>query len=147
MGARIIELAAVRARRSGLARPGAANPGPAARKPEPRLVERFHFWSGASEKRYVHTVYGLIECPELSSGTYVLVRRDTAGRRSALAVGRLTHASPSLNLAEIRQRGATLGADEVHVHLLAATDHEMKLVEFDLRAGQLDAANASRTHH
>lgn len=139
MGARIIELAAIRARRSATANDGTAT------KPEPRLIERFHFWSGASEKRYVHTVYGLLDCPELSRGTYVLARRDDAGRRTVLAVGRLTHASASLNLAEIRQRGATLGANEVHVHLLAATDHEMKLVEFDLRTGQLDAANAPST--
>jgi hypothetical protein len=43
-------------------------------------------------------------------------------------------------LAEIRQRGATMGANEVHVHLLATSDRDMKLVEFDLRAGQLAAA-------
>lgn len=136
MGARIIELAEIRARRLAPANEARVN------KPEPRLIERFHFWSGASERRYVHTVYGLLDCPELSSGTYVLARRDEAGRREALAVGRLAHTAPSLNLAEIRHRGATLGANEVHVHLLATGDREMKLVEFDLRAGQIAATDA-----
>lgn len=134
MGARIIQLAEVRARR--------LDPAPEARsaKSEPRLIERFHFWSGASAKRYVHTVYSLLECPELSSGTFVLVHRDEQGRREVRSIGRLVNSVPSLNLADVRQRGATLGANEVHVHLLAATEHEMKLVEFDLRAGQLTAA-------
>ncbi len=137
MGARIIQLAEIRAQRLA---PALDVRG---QKAEPRLIERFHFWSGASTKRYVHTVYNLLECPEVSSGTFVLVRCDDAGRRDALTIGRLSHASPSLNLAEIRQRGAMLGANEVHIHLLAATDHEMKLVEFDLRAGQLAAADGS----
>lgn len=140
MGARIIQLAEIRARRLAPAHEARGN------KPEPRLVERFHFWSGASTKRYVHTVYSLLECPEMSCGTFALVRRDDKGRREALSFGRLTHAAPSLNLAEIRQRGAMLGANEVHIHLLAATDHEMKLVEFDLRTGQIahaDGANGT----
>lgn len=145
MGARIIQLAEVRALRQDRAHEVRSS------KPEPRLIERFHFWSGASTKRYVHTVYSLLECPEMSSGTFVLVRRDDQGRRVALSFGRLTHASASLNLAEIRQRGAMLGANEVHIHLLAATDHEMKLVEFDLRAGQIalgdGAGGAMPTRH
>lgn len=139
MGACIIQLADVRARRQGS---GFAAPQP---KPEPRLIERFHFWSGATGKRYVHTVYSLWDCPELQSGAYILCRADTQGRREALATGRLTHRAASLNLAEIRQRGALLGANEVHVHLLATTDHDMKLVEFDIRTGQFAAgAGAAR---
>lgn len=145
MGARIIQLSEIRALRRGPASETQS------RKPEPRLIERFHFWGGASERRYVHTVYDLLECPELSGGTFILARRDESGRREVLSIGRLLHASGSLNLAEIRQRGANLGANEVHVHLLAATDHEMKLVEFDLRAGQLAATTGpvspSQTHH
>ncbi len=145
MGARIIQLAEVRARRLDPAQDVRST------KAEARLIERFHFWSGASAKRYVHTVYSLLECPEISSGTFVLVRRDEQGRREALTIGRLSHATASLNLAEIRQRGAMLGANEVHIHLLAATDHDMKLVEFDLRTGQLaqaeGAIGTSTTRH
>lgn len=141
MGARIIQLAEVRASRR------APSCESFTQKPAPRLIERFHFWAGASQKRYVHTVYDLIECPELTGGTFVLARRDENGRREVLSIGRLRHPTGSLNLAEIRQRGANLGANEVHVHLLADTDHDMKRVEFDLRAGQLVAAAPSPTRH
>jgi hypothetical protein len=48
-----------------------------------------------------------------------------------------------LNLAEIRQRGAELGAHEVHVHLLAESSKESRMVEFDLKTGQVEAAFAS----
>ncbi len=126
MGARIIQLAEVRAKRFGIA----AAP---ANRPLPRLIERFHFWRGASGKRYVHSVYALVECPEVDGCNYMLVRRDEAGRRRLLLIGRLSHDAASLNLAEIRQRGATLGANEVHVHLLATSEHDMKMVEVDLR--------------
>ena len=39
----------------------------------------------------------------------------------------------------IRQRGAELGATEVHVHLLADNAKIGKLIEFDLRTGQVEA--------
>jgi hypothetical protein len=110
--------------------------------------ERFHFWCGASGQRYVHTIYSLLECPAIPASNYILVKREASGRRSVLSIGRLTHDIPSLNLAEIRQRGAELGANEVHVHLLAATAKQSKLVEFDLRTGQVRVApGASRALH
>lgn len=135
MGARIIELAAYRSQRI---------------ESEPQSVERkssessrFHFWSGASGKRYVHTIYDLLECPPLPPANYVLVRLAPGARRQILSIGRVRNACPSLNLAEIRQRGAELGADEVHVHLLADSPKLSRLVEFDLRTGQVEAAFAS----
>lgn len=112
---------------------------PASRQPVvdvPSTNDRFLFWSGASGKRYVHTIHSLFDCPELPAANFVLVRRDANGRRSILAIGRVTSACPSLNLAEIRQRGAQLGATEVHVHLLAQDHLESKAIEFDLRTGQ-----------
>lgn len=129
MTARIYELAAYRRKKLAKAAAGATldvaeagiNGG------------RFMFWSGASGKRYVHTIYALADCPELPSANYVLTQRGPDGRRAVLAIGRLTNAVASLNLAEIRQRGAELGASEVHVHLLAADTSEMQQVELDLR--------------
>ncbi len=100
------------------------------------LAGRFHFWSGASGRRYVHTVYSLIECPAVPAGNYILVHRDAEGRRLVLAVGRVGHAAGSLNLAEIRRRGAELGANEVHIHLLAPNAKQSRLIETDLRSGQ-----------
>ena len=77
MSARIIHLADYKARR-GLV-PGETP----AIETAPDLAERFHFWTGGSGRRYVHTVYSLIECPPMSAGNYILVRRDGEGRRSA----------------------------------------------------------------
>jgi hypothetical protein len=41
-----------------------------------------------------------------------------------------------LNLAEIRQHASALGADEVHVHLLATSEQEALAVEEDLITAQ-----------
>jgi hypothetical protein len=139
MSARIIHLADYKARR-GLV-PGETP----AIETAPDLAERFHFWTGGSGRRYVHTVYSLIECPPMSSGNYILVRRDGEGRRSALSIGRSCHHAPTLNLAEIRQRGAELGANEVHVHLLASSVVQSELVEDDLRTGQFPVQPAANS--
>jgi hypothetical protein len=133
MVARIIELALYRAQRS------LAEDEQAERASRAHERTRFHFWSGASGKRYVHSVYELLECPPLPAANYVLVRRRANGRAEALSIGRVGNGAPSLNLAEIRQRGAELGADEVHVHLLADNSKLGKLIEFDLRTGQVEA--------
>jgi hypothetical protein len=132
MSARIIELAAYRAQRLEESEASAARDAMG-------QSTRFHFWTGASGKRYVHTVYELLDCPELPRANYVLVRRESGRRRKVLSIGRVSHEAPSLNLADIRRRGAELGAHEVHVHLLAETEKLGKLIEFDLRTGQFEA--------
>ncbi len=138
MSARIIELAAFRACRF-------EESDSAPRETKANGANRFHFWTGASGKRYVHTVYELLDCPALPSANYILVRREPGARRKVLSIGRVSHPAASLNLAEIRQRGAELSADEVHVHLLAETPKLSKLVEFDLRTGQIEADLARLT--
>jgi hypothetical protein len=137
MSAEIIALAEYRARRAGLAATNATEPSDNSSDACPR----FHFWTGASGKRYVHTVYSVFDCPPLGIASYVLVRRSNKTERSILAIGRLSFDHPSLNLAEIRQRAATLSADEVHVHLLAGSVSECQAVEVDLRTAQFAAAN------
>lgn len=112
------------------------------------LMQRFQFWTGASGDRYVHTIYTLVDCPALTTGNVILVKRDKAGQRTALDVGILGPNSPSLNLAEIRQRGATMGANEVHVHLLAESHREARRIAFDLQTGHCDEADpAMVTQH
>jgi hypothetical protein len=96
---------------------------------------RFFFWRGATGERYVHTVFSLLDCPELPRSIYVLVKRDANERRTVLHVGRADHEANSLNLAEMRFRGASVGANEVHVHFLVEGDRERRLVEFDLQSG------------
>ena len=135
MSAEIIALAEFRSRREGhLAKPATAMDAGLG-----DTAPRFHFWTGASGRRYVHTVYSLFDCPPLSIASYVLVRRSNKTERKILAIGRLSNEQPSLNLAEIRQRAATLGADEVHVHLLAMSASECQAVEVDLRTAQFAA--------
>ncbi len=140
MGAHVIQLADYRARKVAAASAPAELDGAA------DIAERFHFWSGGTGRRYVHTIYSLVECPALPAGNYVLVRRDHNGSRHVLAIGRVGHESASLNLAEIRRRGAELEANEVHVHLLAHTAKQSLFVEADLRTGQ-NTGMAARTSH
>ena len=102
----------------------------------------FQFWTGASGRRYVHTIHSLIWCPEVPRANYILVRRGADGRRLVLRIGRVEQDAPSLNLAELRQAGATLGANEVHVHLLAGTASQRRFVETDLDAAQGHAVEA-----
>ncbi len=94
--------------------------------PEPVLVEALLdraggvcSWLGASGQRYAHSIFSLIECPPLPKVAYALVRRDANGTRKVLQIASGTSDAPTLNLARIRQRGAMLGANEVHVHALA----------------------------
>ena len=96
-------------------------------------------WLGASGQRYAHSIFSLIECPPLPKVAYALVRRDASGTRKVLHIASGTSDASTLNLARIRQRGAMLGANEVHVHTLARTDDERHLVVCDLRAGQFGA--------
>lgn len=133
MSAEIIHLADVRVRRGS---PNPAVEGPAA---DLEVPTRFHFWTGATGKKYVHTVYSLFDCPPVGLANYVLVRREGRAVRTVLAIGRVSGEAASLNLAEIRQRGAQLGADEVHIHLLATSPVESQAVEVDLRTAQFAA--------
>jgi hypothetical protein len=139
---RIVELSRIVAHRSE----AAAQPEP--RNGETAASHQFTFWRGASGQRYVHTVYTLIECPVLPPANYMLVRADAGGRRCILRTGRLEHEAPSLNLAEIRHRGAQLGANEVHVHLLAEDERTRRMVEFDLKSAHGEPSlPGGHTHH
>src|SRR4029079_17760358 len=146
MAARILSIVPVRRR--------APTPEPVALGVPQDLPSRLHFWRGASAKRYVHTVYSLVGCAALPRGMYLLVRRDKDGQRKVLHVGRGRSDAPTLNLAQVRQRGAQLGANEVHVHFLADTEAQRQLIMCDLRAAQFGQvhsepalAYASRRRH
>lgn len=98
----------------------------------------FRFWRGASGENYVHCAYTLIGCPDLPRSVCLLIRRGAAGSAGEpLAVLRLENAAASLNLARVRQLGATLGAAEVHVHVLGDSPQQRRLIELDLRTGLL----------
>jgi hypothetical protein len=120
---------------------------------EPALVcseaafdQAFHYWRGASGRRYLHSVYTLVGCPALPRANYILVRRYEDGSRVALSFGQTKDDAATLNLAHLRHEGAKCGANEVHVHLLAETADARVLVEADLIGAQtqrLAAANAA----
>jgi hypothetical protein len=99
---------------------------------ESAFAQAFHYWRGASGKRYLHSVYTLIGCPALPQANYILVRRYADGSRVALAFGQTKDEAISLNLAHLRYQGAKCGANEVHLHLLAETPEERGLAEDDL---------------
>jgi hypothetical protein len=102
-----------------------------------QVPARHQVWRGASGRAYTHSVYSLIECPPLPKASYVLVRREADGTAVPLYVDLGQEEAPTLNLARVRQRGAQLGANEVHVHFAASTDAARVLAVCDLRAGQL----------
>ncbi len=132
MAARIVRLAPLQA----------AAPAPVALGVHGEVPARQQVWRGASGHGYAHSVYSLIACPPLPQASYILVRRDAHGRRTALRVDLGQNDAPTLNLAQVRQRGAQLGANEVHVHFEAASEDERRLVTCDLRAGLFGTLNA-----
>lgn len=106
-------------------------------------------WRTATGREIAHIVYSLMGCPPLQSATYLLVRRSADGKRNVLAVARTQRQAPTLNLARIREWGAKLGANEVHIHPICGPDRTRAAVERDLRLAHLrlgpaDAADASR---
>lgn len=134
MAAQIVSLARVQA--------AAAAPAPVHLGLCEQVPARQHVWRGASGRGYVHSVYSLLECPPLPKASYILVHRDRNGWRTALHVDLGRSDAPTLNLAQVRQRGAQLGANEVHVHFLAQSESARSLVVCDLRAGQFGALSS-----
>ena len=96
------------------------------------ICEEFHYWRGASGKRYLHSVFALVDCPEISKANYILVHCDPHGMRRALDIGQTVEDANSLNLAHLRQRGALIGANEIHLHVLTDTTAGRNAVETDL---------------
>lgn len=60
-------------------------------------------------------IHTLIGCPPIPFGArYKLVGKRN-GKSTTIGIGRAQSKAPSLNLANIRRRGAKMGATEVHV--------------------------------
>lgn len=102
------------------------------RTPDTEPMIGQHIWLGASGTLYPHAVASLIFCPPMSQSTYVLVQRDADGAARVLRVGTLEHKAASLNLATIRQLGATLGANEVHIREMGRSAADRARVVFDI---------------
>ena len=99
--------------------------------------DRFHYWSGRSGKRYLHTIFSVDECPGIENALFVAVKRDSRGHRRAIATGGFGTA-PDLvmhgaKLAEARRRGA----NEIHLHLMAYGPSERRDTLRDISSRQL----------
>jgi hypothetical protein len=99
-------------------------------------------WRGASGTSYTHTITSLLFCPEMPEATYLLLHRDAGGVARVLRVGTLDSKARSLNLARIRQAGATLGANEVHFRIERSSAAERARIAFDIENGL--AGNAAQ---
>ena len=111
---------------------------------EAQITQPFHYWRGASGERYLHTVFPLVDCPLMPKVNYILVRRDADGTRRPLDIGQTVSDADSLNLAHLRHKAATLGANEIHIHFLSETDRARAAVEADLAARQLGRTMMTR---
>lgn len=88
----------------------------------PALADRFHFWRGASGRRYAFTRFLLHRPPAYEHSVSLFVRR----RGTEISV-----------LAASGKPGAPvvpLGADEIHVHLVQGGTEALEKVLADLAA-------------
>ena len=95
------------------------------------FADRFWYWRGASGRQYIHSVYAPKACPPLPSGVFIAVQRLGDVRR-ALAVGLFRDIFDPDNMQ--LSASASVGADELHVHLLARKPAEAEAVARDLAA-------------
>lgn len=104
--------------------PGYAGPLEAARHPE--LANRFHFWRGASGRRYAATRFPLSRIPAFENAVILHVCRH---EDDMVVVG--IAASDSGNPVKTP---VSYGIDEVHVHLVRGGTEELQAAVEDLRA-------------
>jgi hypothetical protein len=97
---------------------------------DPDFQDRFFYWTGASGRKYIHSVYALDDCPPLPGAIYVAVRRE-GPLRLLMGIGRFSRhrmGNVTSGLAVLRGRGV----DEIHVHLLAKSSEVADAVLEDL---------------
>ena len=98
---------------------------------DPGFKDRFWYWTGASGRKYIHSVYGLDDLPPLPGAIYVGVRRE-GPLRLVMAIGRFTPfwdgVLGSREVSDFRKAGV----DEIHVHLLAKSPKVANAVLEDL---------------
>ena len=106
------------------------------------IGERFWYWQGASGRNYIHSIYAADACPPSPGAVYVAVRHVN-GERSAIKIGRF----PSFWDGSTGNRFARLGADEIHVHLLARNDQAADAVLHDLQDAVAEIPAAKTMPH
>lgn len=103
----------------------------------------FHYWRGKSGRAYVHTVFTTL--PHWAgAANYVMVRRNGDMTRSPLYIGQTSDFGERWGQhgrSGLIERAAALGANEVHLHLLANAEAERFSVETDIRHGNATPLN------
>jgi hypothetical protein len=98
---------------------------------DPSFKDRFWYWTGASGRKYIHSVYALEDCPPLPGAIYVGVRRE-GPLRVVMGIGRFTQfwdgPLGSREFAALRLKVV----DEIHVHLLAKSPEVSNAILEDL---------------
>ena len=103
------------------------------------FADRFWYWRGHSGREYIHSVYPCAACPPFPGAVYVAVRRE-GDRRVAIAAGRFSDFWDVSSDSTGGPRPSELGADELHVHLLARDPLSVQAVVSDIRAAIADEA-------
>lgn len=88
-------------------------------------------------------MYPLFGVPDFDSAVYIFVRRNADGACDPVYVGQTsdTHRRMSEHLRDKLVYAMILGANEIHVHLLAETKADRFAVETDLRNRHLTPLN------
>jgi hypothetical protein len=111
---------------------------------DPSFQDRFWYWSGASGRKYIHSVYRIEDCPPLPGAIYVAVKRK-GPLRIVVAVGRFQPFWDHAVGTREARRLTSLGVDELHVHLLGKTPAQMEAILADLQEAFEDRELLRRT--
>ena len=98
---------------------------------------RFWYWHGASGRRYIHSVYRPETCPPLPGAVFLAVK-SLGNLRTVLGAGRFAGLWDVNIPAENAAHWASLGANEIHVHLLSRDETEARRIAADLKAALKD---------
>ena len=94
---------------------------------------RFWYWYGASGRRFIHSVYRPETCPPLPGAVFLAVR-SLGNIRTVLRAGRFAGQWDVNIPAESPAYWESLGANEIHVHLLSRDETEAREIAADLKA-------------
>jgi hypothetical protein len=104
---------------------------------------RFWYWHGASGRRYIHSVYRPETCPPLPGAVFLAVR-SLGNLRTVLGAGRFAGLWDVNIPAGNAAHWESLGANEIHVHLLSRDDMEAREIVADLRAALKESVSAGQ---
>jgi hypothetical protein len=94
---------------------------------------RFWYWHGASGRRYIHSVYRPETCPPLPGAVFLAVK-SLGNLRTVLGAGRFAGLWDVNIPAGDTAHWESLGANEIHVHLLSRDETEARVIAADLQA-------------